>query len=331
MSEVGPDQKPLIPIHKKSLLNAPKRLQRMLLGALKYDYEVVYKKGTDMFVADTLSRALEKNSTRRMKTEKKEIFQTDDWYGPLIWRHMSLFRRKDWLNYSQQPGKIQISVCLLMKIIQSDWPEHRKEVQANLRLYFPFREELSILNGLIFKTKRTVIPAIGKTRESIMQALHKSHTGLQGCLRRAREVVYWPGLHTDLEKFLSQYEPCQTLKKEPNQRTPVSHPIPDMWRHINGPYQSSVWKISSFSVWTWWTTQVRATLSQWTTPRISLRSTDFKTKLQRKWSSYKLKAHFARHGELVVSDNGPPFQSSSSEGFVTTWGFQHVTSSPKYP
>ena len=77
MSEVGPDQKPLIPIHKKSLLNAPKRLQRMLLGALKYDYEVVYKMGTDMFVADTLSRALEKNSTGRMKTEKEEIFQTD--------------------------------------------------------------------------------------------------------------------------------------------------------------------------------------------------------------------------------------------------------------
>ena len=40
VSEVGSDQKPLIPIHKKSLLNAPKRLQRMLLGAQKYDYEV---------------------------------------------------------------------------------------------------------------------------------------------------------------------------------------------------------------------------------------------------------------------------------------------------
>ena len=149
---------------------------------------------------------------------------------------MSLFRRKDWLNYSQQPGKIQISVCLLMKIIQSDWPEHRKEVPANLQLYFPFREELSILNGLIFKTKRTVIPAIGKTRESIMQALHKSHTGLQGCLRRAREVVYWPGLHTDLERFLSQCEPCQTFKKEPNQRTTSES---SDTRHVT-PYQRSM-------------------------------------------------------------------------------------------
>ena len=60
---------------------------------------------------------------------------------------MSLFRRKDWLNYSQQPGKIQISVCLLMKIIQSDWPEDRKKVPTNLQLYFLFREELSILNS----------------------------------------------------------------------------------------------------------------------------------------------------------------------------------------
>ena len=45
--QVKSDHKPLIPIHKKSLLNAPKRIQHMLLRTQKYDNEVVYKKGTD--------------------------------------------------------------------------------------------------------------------------------------------------------------------------------------------------------------------------------------------------------------------------------------------
>ena len=175
-----------------------------------------------MFVADTLSRAVEKNSTGRMKMEKEEIFQTDDWCGKGScdrWYGVTCLYFGGQTGWTTVSNQARSRSRMLMKIIQSDWPEHRKAVPANLQPYFPFREELSILNGLIFKAERTVIPAIGKTRESIMQALHKSHMGLHGCLRRAREVVYWPGLQTDLEKFLSQCEPCQTFKKEPNQRT----------------------------------------------------------------------------------------------------------------
>lgn len=49
------DHKPLQSIVKKSLLSAPKRLQRMQLRLQKYDLEVVYKRGVEMYMADTLS------------------------------------------------------------------------------------------------------------------------------------------------------------------------------------------------------------------------------------------------------------------------------------
>ena len=47
----------------------------------------------------------------------------------------------------------------------------------------------------------------------------------------------------------------------------------------------------------------------------------------------KLKAVFARFGipEVLVSDNGPQFSSAEFSVFARTWGFEHVTSSPKYP
>ena len=51
------DHKPLEPIFLKSLDSAPKRLQRMLLRLQKYSLQVKYKKGKDMHLADTLSRA----------------------------------------------------------------------------------------------------------------------------------------------------------------------------------------------------------------------------------------------------------------------------------
>ena len=54
---VESDHKPLESILKKSLLSAPKRLQRMMLRLQKFELEAVYKKGPLMFMADTLSRA----------------------------------------------------------------------------------------------------------------------------------------------------------------------------------------------------------------------------------------------------------------------------------
>ena len=46
----------------------------------------------------------------------------------------------------------------------------------------------------------------------------------------------------------------------------------------------------------------------------------------------KLKTHFARYGipDFVHSDNGPQFSSMEFQNFSRQWGFQHVTSSPRY-
>ena len=54
---VETDHKPLEPIFVKPLASAPQRLQRMLMRLQKYSLQVKYKKGTVMWLADTLSRA----------------------------------------------------------------------------------------------------------------------------------------------------------------------------------------------------------------------------------------------------------------------------------
>ena len=53
---VQSDHKPLEMIHLKSMHNAPPRLQRMLLQLQKYDMEIKYKPGSEMLLADALSR-----------------------------------------------------------------------------------------------------------------------------------------------------------------------------------------------------------------------------------------------------------------------------------
>lgn len=54
---VETDHKPLEEIIKKSLCDAPARLQWMLLRLQHYNLEVKYKKGSLMFIVDTLTRA----------------------------------------------------------------------------------------------------------------------------------------------------------------------------------------------------------------------------------------------------------------------------------
>ena len=55
--QVKSDHKPLELITKKSLCQAPPRLQRMLLRLQKYGFILNYKPGKEMVIADTLSRA----------------------------------------------------------------------------------------------------------------------------------------------------------------------------------------------------------------------------------------------------------------------------------
>ena len=51
------DHKPLEIMHKKPLLSAPKRLQKMLLHLQKFDLTIKYKRGSEVIIADMLSRA----------------------------------------------------------------------------------------------------------------------------------------------------------------------------------------------------------------------------------------------------------------------------------
>ena len=54
---VESDHKPLETIHKKPIASTLKRLQGMLLRHQRYEFNILYKQGKDMYIADTLSRA----------------------------------------------------------------------------------------------------------------------------------------------------------------------------------------------------------------------------------------------------------------------------------
>lgn len=54
---VETDHKPLESIFKKPLYKAPRRLKRILLRLFDFDFNLVWKPGKQMYIADHLSRA----------------------------------------------------------------------------------------------------------------------------------------------------------------------------------------------------------------------------------------------------------------------------------
>lgn len=58
----------------KSLLTAPRRLQRMLLRLQKCNLNVTYTKGKEMYLADTLSRAALPQTQTSQASHGDQIF-----------------------------------------------------------------------------------------------------------------------------------------------------------------------------------------------------------------------------------------------------------------
>ena len=69
---VETDNKPLETLFKRPLSTVPQRLQKMIMKLQRYDLDVFYEKGTELYIADTLSRA-HLNETPRDEEEEYEV------------------------------------------------------------------------------------------------------------------------------------------------------------------------------------------------------------------------------------------------------------------
>ena len=61
-----------------------------------------------------------------------------------------------------------------------------------LHPYWNFKDELSVEDGLVTKSSRLLIPST--LRRKMLEQIHKGYKGIEKCMLKARELVFWPGL-----------------------------------------------------------------------------------------------------------------------------------------
>ena len=49
-------------------------------------------------------------------------------------------------------------------------------------------------------------------RADMKTAVHSSHIGIDGCLKRAPECLFWPGMTSELNHYISTCETCRMFE-----------------------------------------------------------------------------------------------------------------------
>ena len=96
----------------------------------------------------------------------------------------------------------------LITVINEGWPEHRHECAVNVREFWTVKEDLSIINGIIFKREKIVLPK--SLQSEMLNQIHTGHMGMEKCKERARTLFYWPHINSHIEDMVSKCAICQS-------------------------------------------------------------------------------------------------------------------------
>uniref|UniRef100_A0A1B0CTV6 RNA-directed DNA polymerase n=1 Tax=Lutzomyia longipalpis TaxID=7200 RepID=A0A1B0CTV6_LUTLO len=263
--------------------------------------KVKYVKGTNIPVADTLSRDCNSDS-----------YDED---GDDLEIHSITCLTEEALTRYQLATANDPVLRVLIKYILSGWPDNIEEVPKAIRNCFTFRDELSFLDGLVFKGDRVYVPQ--EERSRVLKDIHHGHYGIQTSLRRAREFLFWPGMVANITQLIEECKTCEKYQRSNQKECVFMKRVPEL------PFEMIATDLFTYK-------------GKEYILLVDSYSGYFDFKELRKTTSSSvikfLKDKFSEHGIPleVHSDGGPQYSSSEFKKFAREWNFVHRTSSPYF-
>ena len=298
------DHQPLVTIMKKTIHNATPRIQKMILKLQRYNISLVYKRGKDLLIADALSRAYQDDN----ESDSSNLDEYDIMHVEVL----SNTRLEELKTATQNDH----TSTVLKTVIMRGWPRSYNDVPKEAQPYYSFRDELTVVNDIILRGQRFVIPE--SLQSYYTTQLHKGHPGIDATKRRANECMYWNKMYTQLEEAVKKCAPCNALKPHQQKEPLLMHDVPTLpWTHVSSDifeWHNKHYIVTTDSYSGWYEID----------PLTDLRTTSV---------IHKLKRSFSTHGKLIElqTDNGTQYVSEQFREFTNDWDIKHVTSSPRYP
>ena len=327
---VATDHKPLLKIlddrHLHNIKNP--RLFNLKEKTLPFRFKIVHIPGKKNLTADVVSRYPSGNPNQHFSFLQDDVYDSDstDLDSSITGNAISSLaavttistlaavQAVTWHNVQEETASDPIMTSLSNMILDG-FPPQRHDVPEELRNYFRFREDLSIVDGVVMYGDRIVVPP--KLRGQILETLHSAHQGTNSMNSRAQSSVFWPGLTSQLQQLRRNCTPCEEIApSQPNPPpTPIIDPVypfqqvcSDYFKYSGRNYLVVVDRYSG------WPSVYR--LTGGSAPLIK-----------------KLREIFVTFGipEELASDGGPEFSSSDTVTFLKDWGVKWRLSSVAYP
>ncbi|KAJ8381193.1 hypothetical protein SKAU_G00019710 [Synaphobranchus kaupii] len=219
------DHKPLLGIAKKNLCGMSPRIQRLMMRLQRYDFELTYVPGTQMFIADTLSRAAP-CVAQTSESEEDVALHVDMVYAalPATQEQLSKIAKET----SEDPVLRKV-----MRHLQEGW------IKGSCKQYYHIQSELSVVDGLLLKGDRIVVPT--SMRREMLNRIHEGHLGAEKSKRRARKALYWPNMNSDIDQLTSECATCQEYHYKQTREPLIPTELPTQpWEKANGKAEKGV-------------------------------------------------------------------------------------------
>lgn len=98
----------------------------------------------------------------------------------------------------------------LNEYIYNGWPNNISEVTSLIKPFWNNRDELSVSSDIIFKIAKIVV---SKSMQSeMLKRIHEGHLGMERYINRARDLIYWLGMSSQISDLVSSCNTCQAFQ-----------------------------------------------------------------------------------------------------------------------
>ena len=215
------DQKPLVSIYQKHLVDVSLRIQRLIVRTLPYNFHIVYVPGKLIPMAGALSKNLKK-----LTSEDKEEDQIS---LPIlavnyITRNYQHYPDKPVIDQIREETSKDAPLQLLTKYIRNGWPTDLKKLPKELHPYWNYEDELSLEDKILLKSYRILI--LYTLQIEMLAFIHEGHQGIEKCLPCSRESLFWPGISNEIHQTVDKCGICQPTSTAQRKLPSVSSEIP---------------------------------------------------------------------------------------------------------
>ena len=306
------DHKPLTYMFNKTHGELPPRIERCVMDIQEFDYEVTHRPGKEC-IADFMSR---KHSDRQgtspvkvQESQTKNIVQSEICQAIHVESAITI--------KEVQQATAEWDLTMKIKKMISERPKSCKDPE--LSPYFRVIDELTIIDGMICKNKKILIPP--SLQKRAIRLSHRMHQGISKTKAFARSFCWFPGIDQMIENKIRTCLQCQLVQDTTTEQPIKPRMLPEgPWQQVEmdfqGPYPNGQYIFVMMDRYARW-------------PEIKVM-----TKAPNAEMTIKaMEEIFQRNGVPIIcqSDNGSPFQSAEMTTYANQKGYEPVHVTPEWP